>query len=165
MSGANRFRPHERLRRLSDFRRVYDRRCSTSDGNLVVYACENELPFSRLVVSVSRKLGGAVVRNRLKRLLREAFRLSRSELPTGLDLVLIPRGADSASLERYLRSLPTLASSVEGKLKRSGTRRNGLGAASPQSKTVTRKPKDGSGTTASGGVHPRRDKPGGSPNR
>lgn len=118
MSGANRFRPHERLRRLSDFRRVYDRRCSTSDGNLVVYACENELPFSRLGVSVSRKLGGAVERNRLKRLLRETFRLSRSKLPTGLDLVLIPRGSDSASLDGYMQSLPSLARAVERKMNR-----------------------------------------------
>ena len=143
MSGTNRFRPHERLRRPSDFRRVYDRRCSTSDGNLVVYACENELPFSRLGVSVSRKLGGAVVRNRLKRLLREAFRLSRSELPTGLDLVLIPRGADSASLDGYLRSLPTLGRGVAGKLKRSNTRRNDPSETSPQANTGTQEAKVG----------------------
>jgi ribonuclease P protein component len=128
---------------MSDFRRVYDRRCSTSDGNLVVYACENELPFSRLGVSVSRKLGGAVERNRLKRLLREAYRLSRSELPTGLDLVLIPRGGASASLHRYLQSLASLACAVEGKLKRSRTRRTEPGAASPRPNTGRQETEDG----------------------
>ena len=126
MTGTHRFRPHERLRRVSDFRRVYDRRCSTSDANLVVYACENGLSFSRLGVSVSRKLGGAVRRNRIKRLLREAYRLSRAKLPSGLDLVLIPRGPETASLDHYFRSLPVLAQAVQRKLQR--------GAAEPRPK-------------------------------
>ncbi|MBI3465833.1 MAG: ribonuclease P protein component [Planctomycetes bacterium] len=116
MTESLRFRPHERLRRMSDFRRVYDRRCSTSDENLVVYACENGLAFSRLGVSVSRKLGGAVQRNRIKRLLREAYRLSRAQLPAGLDLVLIPRGPQTAALDHYLRSLPVLARAVQRRL-------------------------------------------------
>ncbi len=48
----------------------------------------------RVGLSVSKDHGGAVRRNKLKRLLREAFRLQRSSLPPGLDLVLIPRQRD-----------------------------------------------------------------------
>jgi ribonuclease P protein component len=48
----------------------------------------------RLGVSVSKDHGGAVRRNKLKRLLREAFRLERERLPRGLDVVLIPRQRD-----------------------------------------------------------------------
>ena len=122
MTGTQQFPSRERLRRATDFRRVYDGRCSTSDANLVLYACENGLTFSRLGVSVSRKLGGAVRRNRIKRLLREAYRLSRASLPTGLDLVLIPRGPETASLDHYLRSLPVLARAVKHKLQRGAAR-------------------------------------------
>src|SRR5947209_110040 len=111
-----RFRPHEHLRRPADFRRVYDRRRSVSDGRLIVYACPNELPHLRLGLSVSRKYGGAVRRNRLRRLYREAFRLTRHLMPTGLDLILIPRGPDEPALADLLVALPKLVGQVAKKL-------------------------------------------------
>ena len=85
---------------------------------LLVYARENALAFSRLGVSVGRKLGNAVRRNRFKRLLREAFRIARADLPAGLDFVVIPRGPDIPPLERLLRSLPTLTRAVHRQLRR-----------------------------------------------
>src|SRR5438105_451917 len=88
-----RFRKEERLTRPSDFKPVFDRRCSVSDGLLIVYGLLNERPYCRLGLSVSRKVGSAVRRNRLRRLYREAFRLERQDLPIGLDLVLVPRGS------------------------------------------------------------------------
>ena len=112
------FRPAEHLRRPADFRRVYDRRRSASDGWLIVYACENGLAHSRLGLSVSRKVGNAVHRNRLRRLYREAFRLTRQEFPTGLDLVLIPRRPDEPTLEALKRSLPRLVHQLARKLAR-----------------------------------------------
>src|SRR5438034_11365891 len=77
------FRKEERLTRPSDFKRVFDRRCSVSDAWLIVYGLLNEKDFCRLGLSVSRKVGSAVRRNRLRRLYREAFRLSRAEMQIG----------------------------------------------------------------------------------
>jgi ribonuclease P protein component len=115
-----RFRPHEHLRRPADFRRVYERRRSASDDWLIVYGCANGLAHLRLGLSVSRKFGGAVQRNRLRRLYREAFRLTRAQLPTGLDLVLIPRRPEPPTLAVLLNVLPKLVQTVARKLQREG---------------------------------------------
>jgi ribonuclease P protein component len=113
-----RFRPQEHLRRPADFKRVYDRRRSVSSEFIIVYAAANELPHNRLGLSVSRKFGGAVQRNRMRRLFREAYRLTRSQMPTGLDLVLIPRSKVSPPLAELLVSLPKLVGQVFRKLAR-----------------------------------------------
>ena len=112
------FRPYERLKTTAQFQAVYDRRRSVSDAGLIVYALENGLPFTRIGLSVSRKYGGAVQRNRLRRLFREAFRLSKAELPTGLDLVLIPRNSQEPELEALRAALVRLVKQVAKKLER-----------------------------------------------
>jgi ribonuclease P protein component len=112
----NAFRKAEHLRRPADFRRVYERRRSAADDWLLVYACENGLPHLRLGLSVSRKFGKAPQRNRLRRLYREAFRLTRSEMPGGLDIVLIPRTAEEPALDELKRSLPRLVKQLARKL-------------------------------------------------
>src|SRR5438105_3696799 len=114
------FRPAEHLRRPSDFRRVYDRRRSVSDSWLIVYACENGLPHLRLGLSVSRKFGKAVQRNRLRRLYREAFRLTRAQMPVGLDLVLIPRRSEEPSLAMLTGALPKLVRQLARKIGQDG---------------------------------------------
>jgi ribonuclease P protein component len=99
-----------RLKTPAEFKAVYDRKKSVSDGLLVVYAKENDLPHPRVGLSVSRKAGNAVVRNRYKRLFREAFRLLQHELPAGLDLILIPRSAATLpTLDAVKTSLRRLA--------------------------------------------------------
>ncbi len=113
-----RFRPEEHLRRPADFKRVYDRRRSISDDWLIVYACENDLGHLRLGLSVSRKYGPAVERNRLRRLYREAFRLAKHHMPTGLDLILIPRKPEEPPLSELLHSLPRLVFQLSRKLAR-----------------------------------------------
>jgi ribonuclease P protein component len=111
-----RFRAYEHLRRPADFQRVYDRRRSVSDEQLIVYARDNDLPYNRLGLSVSRKFGGAVQRNRLRRLFREVFRLTKQNLPTGLDLVLIPRTREELSLAALMEAMPKLITQVAKKL-------------------------------------------------
>jgi ribonuclease P protein component len=106
-----------RLKSPADFKRAYDRKKSASDPFLIVYAAENGLSHPRLGVSVSRKVGGAVVRNRYKRLFREAFRLVQHELPGGVDLVLIPRpAAGLPSLDQVKASLVSLAAQAARRL-------------------------------------------------
>src|SRR5947199_6273518 len=117
------FRPHEHLRRPADFRRVYDRRRSVSDPWLIVYACENGLPHLRLGLSVSRKVGKATYRNRLRRLYREAFRLTRHQMPAGLDLVLIPRRPEEPTLDQLRQSLPRLVRQAARRLEREASPR------------------------------------------
>lgn len=113
-----RFRREHRLRRRADFDRVYRRRRSVSDELLIVYGCENGLEHPRLGLSVSRKVGGAVVRNRWKRLLREAFRLNRAELPSGIDLIVAPRPAGKPELRIVTESLVSLSGRVADRLRR-----------------------------------------------
>ncbi len=113
-----RFRPEYRLRRNADFQRAYRCRCLASDDWLLVYGCPNGLPHPRLGLSVSRKLDAtAVARNRWKRLLREAFRLSRQDLPQGIDLVVIPRKNNHPELDVLKQSLTRLAKKIAEKLK------------------------------------------------
>ena len=70
-----------RLLRASEFERVFEQRCSAADRLVIVYGAHNEVGHPRLGLTVSRKVGGAVVRNRWKRCLREAFRRTQHELP------------------------------------------------------------------------------------
>jgi ribonuclease P protein component len=118
MPGARqRFRPEHHLRRGVDFRRVYAKRQSVSNQILVLYGDSNGLGYSRLGLSVSRKVGNAVARNRWKRLLREAFRMTRDRLPAGVDLVIIPRQQQLPPLAELLQGLPLLAGRLSKKLR------------------------------------------------
>lgn len=111
-----RFPKSSRLLTRNDFDRVYRFRCKAGDGSLLVFALRNDTSATRIGLSVSRKVGNAIVRNRLKRLLREAFRLTQHDLPTGLDLVVIPTAKDKATLENYQHALVRLTKKLQRRL-------------------------------------------------
>ena len=82
-----------RLLRRSEFRQVYEAGQRRSAPLGVVFFRPNGLSMTRLGITAPTKLGGAVLRNRVKRRVREVFRLNRLTIPAGWDIVLNPREA------------------------------------------------------------------------
>jgi ribonuclease P protein component len=105
------------LRKAAEFERVYANDTYAADGVLVVNAATNDLGISRLGLSISRKYGPAVVRNRWKRLIREAFRKSRQQLPAGLDLVVRPKKGAQPVYADVAGSLPKLVAKLGRRLR------------------------------------------------
>ena len=97
---------------------------SASDALLTVHALRGGGPEPRLGLAVGRSVGGSVERNRVKRLLREAFRLHRAELPPGHDLVVVPKDPEAARrpLEAFVRSLVDTAARAAERHRARGAR-------------------------------------------
>jgi ribonuclease P protein component len=92
------------------FAAVYDAKMKSTGGPLVFFSRPNGLAISRIGLSVSRKVGTAPHRNRIKRRLREAFRLSRPALPSGFDLVIVVRPHKPLRVGEYQTRLATALS-------------------------------------------------------
>ncbi len=80
-------------------------------------AAANGLEVTRLGLSVSKKVGNAVIRNDWKRRIREAFRLQRTELAVGMDLVFRPKAGAKCDFAAIYKSLPELARRIARKLR------------------------------------------------
>jgi ribonuclease P protein component len=86
---SQRFRGHQRIRRRADYQQVYDAGRKIHGRYLTTFVLSREGAPTRLGIAATRKIGGAVERNRAKRVIREIFR--RHPAPRGLDIVVIPR--------------------------------------------------------------------------
>ena len=85
------FPKSQRLLKRSDFVKLNQAGKRYHSAHFVVIAGKNSLGLTRMGVTVGRKVGNAVVRNRTKRLLREFFRLNKSRLPRGYDFAFVAK--------------------------------------------------------------------------
>jgi len=92
------------LKSNNDFRRLYAKGKCASSHNMVLYCRPNRLRLNRVGITVSAKLGKAVVRNRVRRRLREVYRLNEDKLSPGYDIVLVARGRVKTALFRDLET-------------------------------------------------------------
>lgn len=99
----------ESLKNNQDFRKVYRKGKSLANKHLVLYVMKNSLTVNRIGISVSKKVGNSVVRHRITRLVREAYRLNEEAISPGYDMVVIGReaakGKGFADIERSLLHL------------------------------------------------------------
>lgn len=106
-----------RLLKSFEFKRVYDGSVFAADDTLVIKAVPNDAGKLRLGLSVSRKVGNAVVRNRWKRRIREAFRRQKGDFSLGLDIVVRPKNGAICDSEKIDLSIKKLLARISKKLK------------------------------------------------
>lgn len=129
-----RFRKTDRILRQAEFDRVHGSELFAADDVLVIKAARNDTGRNRLGLSVSRRVGNAVVRNRWKRLIREAFRIQADRLPQGWDLVARPRRGARPDSRAVAGSLLALVKRIDRQAGRAARRAAPRGpAAKPNS--------------------------------
>jgi ribonuclease P protein component len=114
-----RFRRGERIRRRPEFQQVYERGARIGGRYSTIFLLPNAGGPGRLGIAATKKLGGAVQRNRAKRLIREVFR--RNKIAPGYDVVVIPkRGLLDASLTALEADYRALVERQLGRARRAG---------------------------------------------
>jgi ribonuclease P protein component len=103
-----------RLSGRKAFAAVYAAGVKQGRGPLILYSARNEFDYCRWGLSVSRRVGAAVMRNRIKRLLREAIRLLQHDLGGGYDLIIVVRPHEPMTLGEYQKLLSLLAGKTDG---------------------------------------------------
>jgi ribonuclease P protein component len=102
------FSKAKRVRGREEFSAVFDAKVRQSRGPLTAYALPTTVKSARLGLSVSRRVGTAPRRNRIKRMLREAFRLMQHDFPRSYDIVIVVRPHEPLILAEYQRMLTAL---------------------------------------------------------
>jgi ribonuclease P protein component len=127
MGGRRDYRFPRKLRvvHARQFDAVFKGRVRATAGPLVVWAAPNELEHSRLGLAISRRAGRAAVRNRMRRLIRESFRLMRDDLPRGYDLVVSARRHEPLTLDEYRAALARAVETLERRWNERSTKPNG----------------------------------------
>ena len=95
------FNRQRRLTRKAQFYLMYKEGKQRTSGPLLVHTRNNQLSYSRLGLSIPKRVGNAVKRNLIKRRCREAFRISQHELPGSLDILITIRPHDALSMSEY----------------------------------------------------------------
>lgn len=120
-------KPYTTLNLNGDFRRAYARGKSFADPALVTYAVKTRRHTCRMGITVSKKIGCAVERNRSKRVIRAAFRECCGEITGGWDLVFVARGRTkylkSTVITKIMRRQLTQAGAIRGKSENENTSR------------------------------------------
>lgn len=97
------------IKKSREFSKVYKKGKSRANPLLVLYVLRNGRDFNRIGISVNKKVGKSVVRNRVKRLVKEAYRKYSEEVYDGYDLVFLarPQAAESGyyDIEKYVMDL------------------------------------------------------------
>ena len=109
-----------RVTRRKDIERIFEAGRAVRDGLLTLFAVPNGLDRVRCAVGVSKCHGGAVRRNRVKRLCREAFRLSRSQIAVGWDFMIVPRPGGAITLASLRKSVSALAGRITAASRQGG---------------------------------------------
>lgn len=105
--------PLESLRNTKEFHRVYKRGKSVVNRFVVMYWLPNKLGVNRIGISVSKKVGNAVTRNRVKRLIREVYRVNGEGIRQGYDIVFVARvRTNQATYQDIKRAMKTVMKKI-----------------------------------------------------
>ena len=115
MSGENSKLKFESLKKNYQFRKVYKQGRSISSKTTVVFFKKNAEQQINLGISISKKIGNSVVRHRLKRIYKEAFRLIAKDITAGYDFIIVARkGTDRFTYQKTVEELKKIL--VRGKI-------------------------------------------------
>ena len=104
----------ESLKKNQDFRQVYRRGTSAAERQFVMYVLENGKDRNRLGISVSKKVGNSVIRHRIRRLVKEGYRLHEQQFARGYDIIVIARtGAAGVTQAEATESLLSLGAKLK----------------------------------------------------